>query len=166
VIQLVKLSFLLATIIGIGFNFPALINNGDINWIGWLLSYVACFVFFYFYIFKSDQSSDLETEEITGSINPAHLEALYKQSMIVERNAQKANVVFTQQLEYVKNILHKAKHLSPDDDFHETHESLVSELDVLEHHLERLLGEMKKNVKLGEKLQQSVANIDPEIGVI
>ena len=165
--QLAKLSFLLATIIGFAFNFEALISNGDINWIGWLFTYIVCFAFFYFYLFKvQDNNADEAIPESSSSINPAHLEALYKQAMIVERNAQKANLVFSQQLVYVKNILQKAKHLDPNDDFQGTHESLVKELDVLEHHLERLLGEMKKNVKLGERLQQSVANIDPEIGII
>ena len=166
VVRLVKLSFLLATIIGFGFNFEALISNGDINWLGWLITYAVCFSFFYFYLFKLESSSEEQNIEPAVSINPAHLEALYKQAMIVERNAQKANLVFSQQLEYVKKILHKAKHLDPNEDFNVTHESLIKELDILEHHLERLLGEMKKNVKLGEKLQQSVANIDPEIGVI
>ncbi len=165
-IQQVKLSFLLATLIGIGFNLDPLINSGDVNWIGWLISYFVCFGFIHFYLSNSKVVNEQEYKEPLGSVSSAHLEALYKQAMIVERNAQKANIVFSQQLKYVKNILHKAKHLSQGDDFELSHGTLIKELDVLEHHLERLLSEMQKNVKLGEKLQQSVANIDPELGVV
>ena len=74
--------------------------------------------------------------------------------------------MFSQQLAYVRKLLSKAQNLSQGDDFEPLHRSLVQELTVLEQHIERLLEEMNKNVKLGEKLQQSVANIDPEIGVL
>lgn len=166
-IHQIKLSFLLATLIGLLFNFDALINAGAISWAPWLVCYILCFGFMYFYMsHKTEKTEDETLSETFAGVNPSHLEALYKQAMIVERNAQKANLVFTQQLKYVKNILNKAKGLSQGDEFESTHSSLVKELDTLEHHLEKLLNEMKKNVKLGEKLQQSVANIDPEIGVI
>ena len=66
----------------------------------------------------------------------------------------------------MRKLLSKAQNLSQGDDFEPLHRSLVQELTVLEQHIERLLEEMNKNVKLGEKLQQSVANIDPEIGVL
>ena len=164
--QLVKLSFLLATLIGIAFNFEALLNSGNVNWLGWLATYILCFAFLYFYFFKniSSKSDELEISNVT--VSPDHLEALYKHAMIVERNAQKANIVFGQQLLYVKKVIEKAKSLNPEEDFPRTHDHLVKQLSSLEHHLERLLGEMKKNVTLGEKLQQSVANIDPEIRLL
>lgn len=164
--QLVKLSFLLATLIGITFNFEALLNSGHVNWLGWLTTYVLCFAFFYFYLFKNSTAKSDEYETHNGTVSPDHLEALYKHASIVERNAHKANAVFGQQLLYVKKVIVKAKKLNPDEDFSRTHDCLVKQLSSLEHHLERLLGEMKKNVKLGEKLQQSVANIDPEIGLL
>jgi len=166
VAQIAKLSFLLATLIGLGFNFPALIDAGQINWLGWLLAYAICFAFFYFYLPKETPESEEYPEEIPGSVSPAQLESLYKQAMIVERNAQKADKVFSQQLEYVNKLVQKTKKLSPGPDFDAAHASLVKELDILEHHVERLLEEMQKNVKLGGRLLQSVANIDPEIGVI
>jgi Ca2+/Na+ antiporter len=164
--QLAKLSFLLATIIGFCFNFEALISNGDINWISWLITYVVCFAFFYFYVFTTkSKDSEEYMPESNSSVNPTHVEALYKQSMIVERNAKKANLVLSQQLVLVKNILNKTKDLNENKDLSKSFGLPVKELEVLDHNLERLLCEMKKNVRLGEKLQQSVANIDPEIGV-
>jgi hypothetical protein len=166
VIQRVKLSFLLATLIGIAFNFQALLEGGDINWLAWLLTYGLCFSFFYFYMSKSHAEPSDDFPELPSSVNPDHLEALYKHAMIVERNAKKANLVFDQQLDYVKKVIKRARLLTPESDFKATHQTLIKELDVLELHIERLLGEMKKNVKLGEKLQQAVANIDPEIGVL
>ncbi|MFT7109481.1 MAG: hypothetical protein ACI843_001143 [Psychrobacter glaciei] len=164
--QLVKLSFSLATLIGIAFNFEALLNAGYVNWLGWLLTYLFCFVFFYFYLFKNNPKTIDDLNIQNGTVSPDHLEALYKHAMIVERNAQKANIVFSQQLLYVKKVINQARKINPDDDFYRNHEILVKQLNSLEHHLEHLLGEMKKNVKLGEKLQQSVANIDPEIGIL
>jgi hypothetical protein len=166
VTQLFKLSFSLATLIGIAFNFEALLNAGYVNWLGWLLTYMFCFVFFYFYLFRNNPKIIDDLNIQNGTVSPDHLEALYKHAMIVERNAQKANIVFSQQLLYVKKVINQAKQLNPGNDFHRNHEILVKQLNSLEHHLERLLGEMKKNVKLGEKLQQSVANIDPEIYIL
>jgi hypothetical protein len=166
VTQLFKLSFSLATLIGIAFNFEALLNAGYVNWLGWLLTYMFCFVFFYFYLFRNNPKIIDDLNIQNGTVSPDHLEALYKHAMIVERNAQKANIVFSQQLLYVKKVINQAKQLNLGNDFHRNHEILVKQLNSLEHHLERLLGEMKKNVKLGEKLQQSVANIDPEIYIL
>ena len=120
------------------------------------------------FIFGINKTKNIDSEPADaplGSVSAAQLDALYKQSIIVERNAHKANAVFTQQLNYVRKLLHKTQSLAPGDDFEQVHANLVQELTVLEHHIERLLEEMSKNVKLGEKLQQSVANIDPEIGV-
>lgn len=162
-----KYSIVLGTLVGLGFYFSGLLLNNQLNWVGWLLSYPFCFAVFHFVSFAQDsESHGLGDQMEASSISPAHLEALYKQAMIVERNAQKANAVFSKQLAYVNKLVQKTKDLSPGEDFDQAHASLVSELDILEHHVERLLEEMKKNVKLGEKLQQSVANIDPEIGVL
>jgi len=162
-----KYSCLLGTLIGLAFYFSGLLLNNELNWLGWLLAYPMCFAVFHFVDMTttSAQGSTEDESDLPG-ISPAHLEALYKQAMIVERNAQKANAVFSKQLAYVNKLVQKTRELRPGDDFDQAHASLVKELDVLEQHVERLLEEMQKNVKLGEKLQQSVANIDPEIGVL
>ena len=162
-----KYSLVLGTLVGLGFYFSGLLLDNQLNWFGWLLAYPFCFAVFHFVSFTDTvQSTPIaEGSDVVG-ISPAHLESLYKQAMIVERNAQKANAVFSKQLAYVNKLVQKTRDLSPGDDFDQAHASLVKELDILEHHVERLLEEMQKNVKLGEKLQQSVANIDPEIGVL
>jgi len=168
VITAIKMSLILGTLLGMTHQWEGMLENGSVDWLAWLISYGLCFmVFFYWDKLKKTSPSDADTDEsVFGSITPAQLDALYKQSIIVERNAHKANRVFTQQLSYVRKLLEKTKNLAPGDDFESLHESLVKELSVLEHHIERLLQEMNKNVKLGEKLQQSVANIDPELGVL
>lgn len=160
-----KYSAVLGTLIGLGFYFSGLLIGNEVNLLGWLLAYPMCFGIFYFVSFQSSSDHSLDESE-QSTINTAHLEALYKQAMIVERNAQKANAVFSKQLAYVNKLVQKTKELSPGADFDTAHANLVKELDVLQHHVERLLGEMQKNVKLGEKLQQSIANLDPEIGVL
>jgi len=165
----IKMSLILGTLLGMAHQWQGIIDNGSVDWLPWLISYALCFgVFYYWDKIQSTLGKKEEQEEdsIFGSITPAQLDALYKQAIIVERNAIKANTVFNQQLDYVRKLLQKAQNLSPGDDFDSLHKNLVHELTVLEHHIERLLQEMNKNVKLGEKLQQSVANIDPEIGVL
>ncbi|MAA71758.1 MAG: hypothetical protein CL679_08525 [Bermanella sp.] len=165
-LMVIKMSLILGTLLGITHQWSAILENGSLNWLAWLISYVLCFVVFYFWDKHNKKHIDTEPVDAPlGSVSAAQLDALYKQSIIVERNAHKANAVFTQQLNYVRKLLHKTQSLAPGDDFEQVHANLVQELTVLEHHIERLLEEMNKNVKLGEKLQQSVANIDPEIGV-
>ncbi|MGR6874605.1 hypothetical protein ACU6U9_20455 [Pseudomonas sp. HK3] len=161
------MSLILGTLLGIVHQWPAMLENGSVNWFAWLMSYAICMGVFYFLDKRSKKQIDyVDDDTPMGTISPAKLDALYKQSIIVERNAHKANAVFTQQLNYVRKLLHKTQSLSQGDDFESMHTSLVQELTVLEQHVERLVEEMGKNVKLGEKLQQSVANIDPEIGVL
>jgi hypothetical protein len=166
-LMVIKMSLILGSLLGIVHQWSAILENGSLNWVAWLISYNLCFAVFYFWD-KHTQKQILDQPEDAplGSVSAAQLDALYKQSIIVERNAHKANAVFTQQLNYVRKLLHKTQSLAPGDDFEQLHSNLVQELTVLEHHIERLLEEMNKNVKLGEKLQQSVANIDPEIGVL
>lgn len=165
--MMIKMSLILGTLLGIVHQWPAMLENGSVNWFAWLMSYAICMCAFYFLDKKYQKESEkIEDDAPLGIISPAKLDALYKQSIIVERNAHKANAVFSQQLAYVRKLLSKAQNLSQGDDFEPLHRSLVQELTVLEQHIERLLEEMNKNVKLGEKLQQSVANIDPEIGVL
>jgi hypothetical protein len=160
-----KYSVLVTTLLGALFQWPVLAQGADFNPLVWLSAYVVCFILFYFLLDKKVSTQD-EPEDPPANISSSQLEALYKQASIVERNALKANIVFEQQLQYVNRLLEKCKTLESGHDFNETRESLVKELGVLEQHVMRLLKEMNKNVKLGEKLQQSVANIDPEIGII
>ena len=160
-----KYSLLVTTLLGALFQWPVMAQGGAFNPLVWLSAYVVCFILFYFLLDKKAPVEEVP-EEASGNISSSQLEGLYKQASIVERNALKANIVFEQQLQYVNRLLEKCKTLESGDDFNETRESLVKELAVLEKHVQRLLKEMNKNVKLGEKLQQSVANIDPEIGII
>jgi len=161
----IKMSLILGTLLGVVHQWNAILENGALNWLAWLVSYVVCFAVFFLWDKHNKKQAD-NVDEPVGSVSPAQLDALYKQSIIVERNAHKANAVFTQQLNYVRKLLHKTQNLAPGENFDQLHQNLVEELTVLEHHIERLVEEMGKNVKLGEKLQQSVANIDPEIGVL
>ena len=163
----IKMSLILGSLLGIVHQWSAILENGSVNWLAWLASYAMCFgVFFFLGKQNEKQTDELQDDVPLGSVSPAQLDALYKQSIIVERNAHKANAVFSQQLNYVRKLLNKTQNLAPGEDFDSLHTDLVQELTVLEHHIERLLEEMNKNVRLGEKLQQSVANIDPEIGVL
>lgn len=168
-ITAIKMSLILGTLLGMAHQWQGILDNGSVDWLAWLVSYGLCFgVFYYWEKFQAALAKkvDIEDASIYGSITPAQLDALYKQSIIVERNAHKANTVFNQQLNYVRKLLSKAQNLSPGDDFDNLHQNLIHEISLLEHHIERLLQEMNKNVMLGEKLQQSVANIDPELGVL
>lgn len=165
-VMAIKMSLILGTLLGVVHQWPAMVDDGNLDWLAWSISYLLCFAVFYCWDKHNQKQGDDEDMPVMGSVSPAQLDALYKQSIIVERNAHKANAVFTQQLNYVRKLLQKTQNLSPGDDFDQAHSALVRELTVLEHHIERLLEEMTKNVKLGEKLQQSVANIDPEIGVL
>jgi hypothetical protein len=163
----IKMSLILGTLLGIAHQWTAILEDGSVNWLAWMISYVICFCVFYLWDKQNKKQADnMHDDGPLGSVSPAQLDALYKQSIIVERNAHKANAVFTQQLNYVRKLLHKTQSLAPGDDFEQLHGDLVQEITVLEHHIERLLEEMSKNVKLGERLQQSVANIDPEIGIL
>ena len=174
----VKFSLILTTLMGLIFQWPlinqepgipqelGIVHGHELNWLVWLSAYVVSFVVVYVLQYQKPEPEQDHVEDSPSSISPAHLEALYKQAMIVERNAIKANTVFDQQLHYVHKLVEKTKNLEHGKDFDTTHASLVKELAVLEQHVQRLVLEMNKNVKLGEKLQQSVANIDPEIGVM
>lgn len=164
----IKMSLILGTLLGMAHQWQGMLSNGSVDWVAWIISYLLCFFAFFYWdkIHTSSLVTDHAHDSPFGIITPAQLDALYKQSIIVEQNAHKANKVFSQQLGYVRKLLEKTKNLSPGDDFESLHHNLVHELSVLEHHIERLLLEMNKNVKLGEKLQQSVANLDPEIGVV
>lgn len=166
-VMAIKMSLILGSLLGMAHQWQAVLHNGTVDWLAWLVSYVLCFTVFYFWGKQQAKlTQDNLDETPMGSVSPAQLDALYKQSIIVERNAIKANSVFTQQLSYVRKLIKKTQSLSQGDDFENVHNALIRELTVLESHIERLLEEMNKNVKLGEKLQQSVANIDPEIGVL
>lgn len=167
ILNIIKLSLILGSAITLIHQWPALLEEEPVNWLALLLSYSVAFVSFYWAnVFLGQVKNTDLTADSPHQLNPQHLEALYKQASLVERNAHKANTVFNNQLQYIKKLLASTKKLEHGDDYDTAHANLVKELAVLEKHVERIVMEMNKNVKLGEKLQQSIANIDPEIGVI
>ncbi len=166
-LNIIKLSLILGSIITLIHQLPALYEQAPVNWLALLLSYTVSFFSFYLsakFNKPSRKTDSVETSQ--SSLNPQHLEALYKQASLVERNAHKANKVFTHQLQYIKKMLNNTKQLERGEDFEMAHSNLIKELALLEQHVGRIVTEMNKNVRLGEKLQQSIDNIDPEIGVI
>jgi hypothetical protein len=167
ILNIIKLSLILGSVITLIHQWPALYEQVPVDWLVLLLSYGVSFVSFYGMARYAQPSPPKKMGGNTlHQLNPGHLEALYKQASLVERNAHKANAVFNHQLQYIKKLLAKTRNLQHGDDYDAAHASLVKELGVLEHHVERIVTEMNKNVKLGEKLQQSIANIDPDIGVV
>ncbi len=167
ILNIIKLSLILGSAITLIHQWPALLEEEPVNWLSLLLSYSAAFTSFYWANkFLVPVKYVEPSSNVAHQLNPQHLEALYKQASLVERNAHKANTVFNHQLQYIKKLLASTKKLEHGEDYDQAHANLVKELAVLEKHVERIVMEMNKNVKLGEKLQQSIANIDPEIGVI
>lgn len=170
----IKYSVILTTCLGVLFQWSAIqgfVNGTDepsqgLSLLVWLSAYVLCFLLVYALQHEKQAESGDQEFDLPNGVSPAQIEALYKHAMLVERNALKANTVFEQQLVYVSKLLQKTKDLDQASDFHKSHANLVKELQVLESHVQRLSQEMNKNVKLGEKLQQTVANIDPDIGVV
>lgn len=162
--QIFKFALLMGTLFALLQFAPALMSDAaDPSY--WVLAagYLVSFFAFYFYDALIQSQKQEEQED-----NPhlAHIEALYKQAMIVVKNANKTNSVFQRQLSYVQHLIEKCRHLQPGDDFERLQEELTHELAVLEKHVEHIMVEMQKNVRLGEKLQQTIANLDPEIGVL
>jgi len=166
ILNVIKLSLILGSVITLIHQWAALYEQVPVDWLALLLSYVVSFLSFYGLSKYAQPSVKNSATSPLSQLDPGHLEALYKQASLVERNAHKANTVFNHQLQYIKKLLAKTRNLQHGDDYDMAHASLVKELGVLEHHVERIVTEMNKNVKLGEKLQQSIANIDPEIGII
>lgn len=143
----------------------SLIEAQPVDWLALIFCYALSFLAA-FWLIKNNTESPSHGNASSVSIDPKHIEALYKQAGLVERNAHKANAVFTHQLQYIKKLLEKTKNLESGVDYDQAHQDLVKEISVLEQHVELIVSEMNKNVKLGERLQQSVANIDPEIGLL
>lgn len=162
--QIFKFALLTGTLFAVIQFAPALIGEAqDPSYWVIMAGYLVSFFAFYFYdALLNSQKEDTEDE------NPhlAHIEALYKQAMIVVKNANKTNTVFQRQLSYVQHLIDKSRDLQPGDDFERLQKELTHELAVLEKHVEHIMVEMQKNVRLGEKLQQTIANLDPEIGVL
>ncbi len=151
--HMIKSSLIFGTVLTVIHQWASLIDAKAVDWLALLLCYLK----------GNKDSSSRGIPEAPISVDPKHIEALYKQAGLVERNAHKANAVFTHQLQYIKKLLANTRNLDHGTDYDVAHANLVKELSVLEHHVELIVAEMNKNVKLGEKLQQSVANIDPEI---
>lgn len=162
----VKASLILGSLLVVSNQWSAWLDDMPTNWLAVCITYVLCFVAFWlFERFVVSLKAPIESDEHSPAISPQHLDALYKQAMIVEKNAYKANTVFNQQLQYIRKILHKINSQPDQAEPIALKNEIFKELSVLEHHVERIVTEMNKNIKLGEKLQQSIANIDPEIGV-
>ncbi|WP_396589235.1 hypothetical protein [Bermanella sp. R86510] len=162
--KVIKFSLLCGTLFALILSYPVIVDStAQFPVINIVAGYVASFACFYFsqMLSLSEKLNNDETQP-----NMAHIEALYRQAMIVVKNAEKTNAVFKHQLAYVQKLIEKSRHLQPGPDFERTHEELTHELSVLEKHVQHITVEMQKNVRLGEKLQQTVANIDPEIGIL
>ena len=161
--HMITSSLIFGTVLTVIHQWASLFDDKAVDWLALLLCYLVSFLFTYWLLKDNKKSSSHEMLEAPISVDPKHIEALYKQASLVERNAHKANAVFTHQLQYIKKLLANTRNLDHGTDYDIAHANLVKELSVLEHHVELIGAEMSKNVKLGEKLQQSVANIDPEI---
>ena len=162
----VKASLILGSLLVVSNQWSAWLEDMPTNWWAVCITYVLCFLGFWAVERFKGTTQDLDAVFTPNQgVSPQHLEALYKQAMIVEKNAYKANAVFTQQLQYIRKILHKLNQQSDEADPLTVKKEITKEISVLDHHVERIVTEMHKNIKLGEKLQQSIANIDPEIGV-
>jgi hypothetical protein len=163
--RMIKTALILGTLMTVIHQWAALIDASPVDWLALFLCYGLSFLVS-FWLLKAQEKTMQNDQSAGVVINPKHIEALYKQAGLVERNAHKANAVFIHQLQYIKKLLDKTKNLEDGADYDLAHQDLVKELSVLEQHVELIASEMNKNVKLGEKLQQSVANIDPEIGLL
>lgn len=162
---MIKTALILGTLMTVIHQWASLIEARPVDWLALIFCYALSFLTAYWFI-KTNTAPPASANSSSVSIDPKHIEALYKQAGLVERNAHKANAVFTHQLQYIKKLLEKTKNLESGVDYDLAHQDLVKELSVLEQHVELIVSEMNKNVKLGERLQQSVANIDPEIGLL
>lgn len=163
----IKLTLILGTLLTVVHQWSALLAGDMVQWIPTLTSYLIIYLSLYgLDRYKQGQSDDGSHDEPMGTVSPQHINALYKQAIIVERNAHKANAAFSNQLKTIRSLIERTKAVKTSKHFDEVHGELVTELKEIEMRIANIVKEMEKNVKLGEKLQQSVANIDPEIGVL
>ncbi len=159
-------SLIVGTILTVINQWSALFNDASVHWFPLFLTYVVPF-FVYWLGTQHGAGGAIDAVDDVSNVQvaPEHIEALYQQAMIVVKNAHKANAAFAVQLKNIHSLREKARLLQEGDDFQSIHDDLVAELGMLESRIEKILKEMGKNVRLGEKLQQSVANIDPAIGI-
>ncbi len=163
--DLIKNTLIVATLLTTIHQWPALLDQQSVDWLAVLLSYLVVFITL-FILLKNSPVKDHDIEQTAPRLDPQRLNVLYRQASLVERNAHKANAVLIRQLEYIQKLLSKLKSQNHGDDYDIAHNELINEMAILEKYVSRIATEMEKNVKLGEKLQQSIANIDPEIGVL
>lgn len=165
--QTIKMTLVLGTVLTVINQWSELMAGAMVQWIPTVLTYVVIFAAIYGYnrLSQKNLGASEPSDEVMGTVSPQHINALYKQSMIVERNAHKANAAFNNQLNTIHALIERTQKLDNADDFEQSHGELLKELQQLELRISNIVKEMEKNVKLGEKLQQSVANIDPEIGI-
>jgi len=165
--QAIKATLVLGTLLMVINQWSEFMAGDTVQWVPTVLTYVVVFLAVYGYQYhQAKKQQDIMSDEVMGTVSPQHVNALYKQAMIVERNAHKANAAFTHQLKTIHLLIERTQQLDNSADFEQSHTELVHELQQLEARISKIVKEMEKNVKLGEKLQQSVANIDPEIGVL
>ena len=162
---IIKNTLILATLITVIHQWPALVDQQPVGWLAILLSYFAVFLTL-FLLLRTSSVNDGSAEDAFPRLDPQHLNALYRQASLVERNAHKSSAVFIRQLKYIQKLRSKLKNLDHGDDYSSARTELIGEMEILEKYVSRAVSEMNKNVKLGEKLQQSIANIDPDIGVL
>lgn len=163
----IKLTLILGTLLTVVHQWSALLAGDMVQWIPTLTSYVIIYCSLYaLERYQRSHTDEPLTDEPLGTVSSQDISALYKQAMIVERNAHKANAAFTNQLKTIRSLIERTKAVKTSKHFDEVHGELVTELKEIEKRIANIVKEMEKNVKLGEKLQQSVANIDPEIGVL
>ena len=163
----IKLTLILGTLLTVVHQWSALLAGDMVQWVPTLSSYLIIFCALYVQEkLQKSKNDENDFDEHMGTVSPQDINALYKQAIIVERNAHKANAAFNNQLKTIRSLIERTKAVKTSKHFDEVHGELVDELKQIELRIGNIVKEMEKNVKLGEKLQQSVANIDPEIGVL
>ena len=72
-LMVIKMSLILGTLLGITHQWSAILENGSLNWLAWLISYVLCFVVFYFWDKHNKKHIDTEPVDAPlGSVSAAH----------------------------------------------------------------------------------------------
>ena len=133
-------SLVVGSILTVVNQWDALINDTPVKWIPVLLTYLVPFLVFI--LGSRQRRAGLDANDIhenMSGVAPEHIEALYRQAMIVEKNAHKANAAFGMQLKNIRGMAEKTRRLEPGVDFDQAHNALVDELAMLEQRVEKIL---------------------------